>query len=197
MNEKAIGSGEVSDPLVIADVSGWRRWLDENEDTSDGVWLLMGKKGKASPTSITRQPVLEEALCSGWIDGQARSRDDVTYLQRYTPRRRRSLWSKRNIGLVARLIEEGRMRPRGYAEIDAAKADGRWERAYDGPATAQVPPELAAALDRSPVASRAFAELKGQDRYSILHQVMTAATEATRDRRIDRIVERLEQGRTS
>jgi len=185
------------DPLVVADVAAWRTWLDDNEDVSDGVWLLMAKKGTVSPTSVTYQPALEEALCSGWIDGQRRSWDDATFIQRFTPRRRRSLWSKRNIGLVTRLTEEGRMRPRGQAEIDAAKTDGRWDRAYEGPAKAQVPPELAAALERSPRASRAFAALTGQDRYSALHQVMTASTDTTRDRRIERLIQKLERDQAS
>lgn len=124
---------QLPDPLVVRDARAWRQWLDANETASDGVWLLLAKKGATTPTSLSYQQALLEALCSGWIDGQRRARDEATFMQRFTPRRRRSIWSARNVGLVAQLIDEGRMRPRGLAEVDAAKADGRWERAYSGP----------------------------------------------------------------
>lgn len=179
--------------LVVADVEAWRAWLDEHEASSDGVWLMLAKKGTVTPTSLTYAQALDEALCSGWIDGQVKSLDDATYKQRFTPRRRRSMWSQRNQGLVARLTDEGRMRPRGQAEIDAAKADGRWDRAYAGSATAEVPPELRAALEATPAAAAAFAALNAQSRYAILHPVMTAATDATRARRIAAVLTRLTQ----
>jgi len=122
-----------TDPeLLITDPAAWRAWLDEHEATSDGVWLILARKGKDAPTSLTYDTALDEALCSGWIDAQGRSRDDTTTLQRFCPRRSRSRWSVRNVGIVAGLIAEGRMRPRGQEEIDKAKADGRWDAAYEG-----------------------------------------------------------------
>src|SRR6478609_5320658 len=116
------------EPFVVADAAAWRAWLDDNEDLSDGVWLVLAKKGTTAPTTLTYTQALDEALCSGWIDGQKASLDAATFLQRFTPRRAASLWSARNVRIVERLVEEGRMRPRGHAEIDRAKADGRWAR---------------------------------------------------------------------
>ncbi len=185
------------EPTIVADVEAWRAWLDANEDSSDGIWLLLAKKGTVSPTSLTYAQALDEALCSGWIDGQKRSHDAAAFLQRFTPRRRRSMWSQRNVEHVARLIEEGRIRPRGYGEIDRARQDGRWDRAYAGSATAEVPEDLVAALRAAPAARAVFAGLTSQNRYSILHPLMTAATEQTRARRLATLVARLELGGAS
>ena len=182
-----------SAPLVVQDAAAWRAWLDENEDTSDGVWLILAKKGTTSPTSVSYAEALDEALCSGWIDGQRKSHDAMTFLQRFTPRRTRSLWSLRNLDLVAGLIAQARMRSRGLDEIEKAKRDGRWERAYAGPAAATVPDDLAAALAREPEAEKVFAALKSQERYAVLHPIMTAATSATREKRIARQIELLMQ----
>jgi len=182
--------------LIVADRVAWRAWLDANEGVSDGVWLVLAKKGTVDPTTLTYQEALLEALCSGWIDGQRRSRDDTTFVQRYTPRRRASLWSERNIGLVEALIAEGRMRPAGHAEIERAKADGRWERAYAGPATAEVPDDLRAALDASPEAAAMFARLSGQNRYSVLHRIITAPSATSRGNRLAKLVGMLERGET-
>jgi uncharacterized protein YdeI (YjbR/CyaY-like superfamily) len=179
------------EPFVVADRAAWRAWLHEHEDVSDGVWLVMAKKGVTDPTSLTYAEALEEALCSGWIDGQRRSRDETTFLQRFTPRRARSLWSKRNVEAVTRLDAAGRLRERGRAEVALAQGDGRWDRAYAGQATAEVPPELAEALARVPAAQAAFEALKGSERFSALHPVLTAPNDATRTRRIDALVARL------
>jgi len=179
------------EPFVVVDRAAWRAWLHEHEDVSDGVWLVMAKKGVTDPTSLTYAEALEEALCSGWIDGQRRSRDETTFLQRFTPRRARSLWSKRNVEAVTRLDAEGRLRERGRAEVALAQGDGRWDRAYAGQATAEVPPELAEALARVPAAQAAFEALKGSERFSALHPVLTAPNDATRTRRIDALVARL------
>ncbi|WP_372595266.1 YdeI family protein [Actinotalea sp.] len=181
-------------PMVVADVAAWRDWLDANEDSSDGVWLVLAKKGTQEPTSLSYAEALDEALCSGWIDGQKRSRDAATFLQRFTPRRRRSLWSQRNVEHVARLIAEGRMRPRGHGEIERAQQDGRWERAYAGSASAQVPADLMAALEAAPTARAAFEAMTRQDRFSVLHPLMTAPNPETRARRLARIVEKLDDG---
>ncbi|MCK9923817.1 hypothetical protein MXD61_18420 [Frankia sp. AgPm24] len=124
--------------LTVADRVAWRSWLDANEDVSDDVWLVLAKKGTTSPASLRYDLALEEALCSGWIDGQKKSRDAATFQIRFTPCRKASLWSQRNTTLAARLIDEGRMRPRGRAEVERAQAGGRWDRAYPGAADAQI-----------------------------------------------------------
>ncbi|MEW1981248.1 YdeI/OmpD-associated family protein [Citricoccus sp. NPDC079358] len=187
---------EEPEVLIVEDVAAWREWLDAHEERSDGIWLMLAKKGATSPTSLTYQQALREALCSGWIDGQSKSIDATTYRQRYTPRRKASMWSQRNVTLVAELIEQGRMRPRGQAEIDRAKVDGRWDRAYAGPATAEVPEDLAAALASSPGAAATFATLNGQNRYAVLHRVLTAPSPASRTNRLAKLVGMLERGET-
>lgn len=184
------------DFLVVADAVAWRAWLDENENTSDGVWLLLAKKGTTTPTSLTYAQALDEALCSGWIDGQRRSRDAATFTQRYTPRRKASLWSQRNIGIVDDLIAAGRMRARGQAEIDRAKADGRWDRAYAGPATIEVPEDLEAALTASPGARATFDGLSRQNRFAVLHRIVTAPSLSSRANRLAKLVAMLERGET-
>ncbi|GAA1987705.1 YdeI/OmpD-associated family protein [Isoptericola halotolerans] len=185
------------EPLVLPDAAAWRSWLDEHEDSApEGVWLVLARKGRPAPTTLTRASALEEALCSGWIDAQARSRDEDTSLQRYCPRRARSTWSVRNREIVARLTDAGRMRPRGQAEVDRAKADGRWEAAYAGPATIEVPPALAAALARSPRAAATWETLTSQNRYAILHRLATLTTAAARERNVAKFVAMLERGET-
>src|ERR1700728_3446519 len=131
--------------LIVANARAWRAWLARNHAAPTGVLLVVAKKGTAEPTSLSYDEALEEALCNGWIDGQVRRRDAGTYLQRFTPRRPRSRWSKRNVGIVERLIAEGRMRPGGFAQIEQAQADGRWEGAYAGAASIEVPADLRAA----------------------------------------------------
>ena len=182
--------------LILTDVSAWRAWLDEYEEASDGVWLRLAKKGVTQPTSLTYEPALEEALCSGWIDGQMRGVDAATFRQRFTPRRKRSIWSVRNVERIARLAAEGRLRPRGLAEVERAQADGRWAAAYEGPAKIEVPAELAAALAASPAAAAAFETLTSQNRYAILHRVVTCRTDEARQRNIAKYVEMLERGET-
>lgn len=180
--------------LTVEDAAAWRLWLDANETVSDGVWLLLAKKGTTTPTSLSYAQALDEALCSGWIDGQKRSYDAATFLQRFTPRRKASLWSERNVGLVAGLIAAGRMRERGHAEIDRAKADGRWERAYAGSATVTVPDDLAAALAVSAVAAERFASLNAQNRYSVIHPIITASSATSRANRLAKQIAMLEGG---
>lgn len=185
-----------TDQLIVVDAAGWRSWLDANEDASDGVWLVLAKKGTTDPTSLTYEQALAEALCSGWIDGQKRGRDATTFLQRFTPRRKASLWSERNVGLVAALDAAGRMRPRGQAEIDRAKADGRWDRAYGGSSTIQMPDELAAALSASPAAASMFERLNKQNRFAVLHRIVTAPSATSRGNRLQKLVAMLERGET-
>ncbi|MFD6135887.1 YdeI family protein [Isoptericola sp. NPDC056618] len=188
---------DLPDQLLLPDPAAWRAWLDEHEDTTpDGAWLVLAKKGRPSPTTLTHASALEEALCSGWIDAQMRSLGADTMLQRFCPRRPRSRWSVRNQEIVARLTDEGRMRPRGQAEIDAAKADGRWEAAYHGSARAEVPPDLAAALAASPAASAMFEVLTSQNRYAILHRLGALKTAEARERNVAKYVAMLERGET-
>jgi len=182
--------------LVVADAAAWRDWLAEHHQEQLGVWLMLAKKGTTEPTSLTYAEALQEALCQGWIDGQARRRDDATYFQRFTPRRARSPWSKRNVGFVADLEASGRMQPAGRAEVERAKADGRWEAAYAGPATIEVPDDLVAALAASPTATAMFEILTSQNRFAILHRVQDAKRPDTRARRIEQFVAMLERGET-
>jgi uncharacterized protein YdeI (YjbR/CyaY-like superfamily) len=182
--------------LTVADVAGWRSWLTEHHEESRGVWLTLAKKGATEPTSLTYDQALEEALCHGWIDGQVRRGDERTYRQRFTPRRPRSSWSKRNVGLVERLESEGRMRPAGVAAVDRARADGRWEAAYAGQAAIEVPADLAAALSAEPAAQTAFDTLSSQNRYAILFRVHSAKRADTRARRIEQFVAMLARGET-
>ena len=182
--------------LIVGDAAAWREWLGENHGDPAGVWLVLAKKGTENPTSLTYDQALEEALCHGWIDGQTRRRDDATYRQRFTPRRKRSAWSKRNTGIAERLRAEGRMHPAGQAEVERAKADGRWEAAYAGPATMEVPPDLTEALAAEPKAQVMFETLNSQNRYAILYRVGTAKRADTRARRIREFVAMLARGET-
>ena len=171
----------------------WAEWLRANHETSSGVWIRIAKKASGIP-SVTHAQALDEALCHGWIDGQAKSLDETYYRQKFTPRRARSMWSKRNREKVAALIAEGRMQPAGQREIDRAKDDGRWDAAYDSPRTSTVPDDLRRELDADPEAAAAFAALNGQNRYAILHRIQTAKKPETRARRIEQFVEMLRRG---
>jgi uncharacterized protein YdeI (YjbR/CyaY-like superfamily) len=182
--------------LIVRDAAAWRTWLAEHHAEPDGVWLVLAKKGTVEPTSLGYDDALEEALCHGWIDGQVRRRDEATFKQRFTPRRKRSPWSKRNVGLAERLDAEGRMHPAGQAEIERAKSDGRWEAAYAGQATIGVPDDLAAALAAEPKARELFERLTSQNRYAVLYRVTTAKRAQTRERRIREFVAMLARGET-
>ena len=181
---------------MVPDARAWRAWLERNNADRAGVMLVLAKKGTTSPTSLTYDQALEEAICFGWIDGQVRRRDERTYFQRFTARRSRSRWSKRNTTLAERLISEGRMQASGIAEVERAKADGRWEAAYAGPATARVPDDLAAALAAEPKANTMFKELTGQNRYAILHRIEAVKRPETRARKIAEFVAMLARGET-
>jgi uncharacterized protein YdeI (YjbR/CyaY-like superfamily) len=182
--------------LIVRDAAAWRTWLAGNVDEQAGVWLVLAKKGTTDPTSLSYAAALEEALCHGWIDGQARRRDEGTYVQRFTPRRRRSMWSQRNVGIVERLTAEGRMHPQGLSEVARAKADGRWEVAYAGPATAEIPAALAEALAARPEAKAMFENLTSQNRFAVLHRLGAAKRQETRARRIEQYVDMLARGET-
>lgn len=178
-------------PLILARSADWREWLISNDDTSDGIWLMLAKKGVTAPTSLTYPDVLDEALCSGWIDGQRNGYSEQTYVQRFTPRRARSLWSRRNVGIVARLAVDDRLRPRGVAEIERAKSDGRWDRAYPGQATAQPPEALTLALEAAPAASAAFDRLTRSERFVAFLPLLTAPDDAALEWRVQRLIARL------
>jgi uncharacterized protein YdeI (YjbR/CyaY-like superfamily) len=182
--------------LLLADADAWQAWLCENDDDTVGVWLVLAKKGTTEPTTLTYDQALEEALCHGWIDGQVGRRDERTYRQRFTPRRARSPWSKRNVGHVGRLLDEGRMRPAGLAAVERAKADGRWEAAYEGQRTIEVPADLAAALAAEPRARAMFELLTSQNRYAVLYRIDNAKRSETRIRRIEQFVAMLARGET-
>jgi uncharacterized protein YdeI (YjbR/CyaY-like superfamily) len=182
--------------LIVVDAAAWGAWLARRHATSDGVWLALAKRGGQPPTRLSYQEALEEALCYGWIDGQVRRRDADSYRQRFTPRRKRSAWSKRNVELAERLIDEGRMKPAGKSAVDQARSDGRWQAAYAGSATIETPDDLAAALAAEPKAAAMFALLTRQNRYAILYRLATAKRSDTRSRRLTKFVEMLARGET-
>jgi uncharacterized protein YdeI (YjbR/CyaY-like superfamily) len=186
----------VSTELIVVDAAAWQSWLHEHHAASDGVWLVLAKKNVTTPTSLTYAEALEEALCHGWIDGQRKSRDEQTFIQRYTPRRAQSMWSKRNVDLVARMEEEGRMRPAGRAEIERAKADGRWDKAYGGSSAKEIPEDLAAALAAEPRAQAMFEILTSANRFAVVFRVNSAKKPETRAKRITQYVEQLARGET-
>jgi len=181
--------------LVFASKDEFEAWMEEHHDSVDGVWIKVAKKGSGIP-SVHPPEALDVALCFGWIDGQRKSIDETFYQQKYTPRRARSKWSKINVEKVAALIEAGKMRPSGLAEIERAKADGRWDAAYDSPSRISVPPDLQAELDKRPVAAANFAALKSTNRYAILYRLHDAKRPETRARRLAQFVEMLERGET-
>jgi len=182
--------------LIVLNARAWRSWLSHNHSASTGVWLVLAKKGTAEPTSLSYDEALDEALCHGWIDGQVRRRDAGTYLQRFTPRRPRSRWSKRNVGIVERLIADGRMRPGGFAQVEQAQADGRWDGAYAGAASIEVPADLRAALDADPAAGAAFETLTSQNRYAVIFRIESLRRADSRARRIEQYVQMLARGET-
>ncbi len=177
------------DALFFPGPAEFEAWLEEHGAESDGIWIKMAKK-HTGVESLDWTRAVEVVLCFGWIDGQLRRIDDDWFVQRFTPRRPRSTWSKVNRVKVEKLIADGRMRPSGLAEIERAKADGRWDAAYDSPKTATVPDDLAAARAAAGLTG-AFAALKAQERYSILHPLMTAKRPETRERRIAKCIETL------
>jgi len=182
--------------LVVLDAAAWRRWLAANHASSAGVWLRLAKKGMNEPTQLRYAEALDEALCHGWIDGQVRRFDDASYRQRFTPRRPRSAWSQNNVANIERLLGEGRMTPAGVAAFEAARADGRLDRAYPGQASIEVPDDLAAALEAEPAARASFESLSSQNRYAVLLRIHQAARPQTRAQRIERFVAMLARGET-
>ena len=188
--------GDNPPELILEDAAAWAAWLGDRHATSAGVWLVLAKRGGSAPTQLTYQEALEEALCFGWIDGQVARRDAGSYKQRFTPRRHRSAWSKRNVDLAESLIAEARMQPPGKAVTEHARLDGRWQSAYAGPATIEVPADFAEALAAKPKAAAMFALLTSQNRYAILYRLATAKQSKTRSRRLAEFVAMLARGET-
>ncbi|MFV8755964.1 YdeI/OmpD-associated family protein [Nannocystaceae bacterium ST9] len=178
----------------FADAQTWRAWLARNHATQAGVWVKMAKKGTGI-ASIDYAGALEHALCYGWIDGQSKGIDESWWMQKFTPRGKRSIWSKINREKVLALIESGAMQPAGLAEIERAQQDGRWDQAYDSPKNATVPEDLAAALAGKPKAAKFFTTLDATNRYAILHRIQTAKKPETRAKRIAEFVTMLAEGR--
>jgi uncharacterized protein YdeI (YjbR/CyaY-like superfamily) len=176
--------------LPFATQRKFAAWLKKHHARSSGVWIKIAKAASGIP-SIKYAEAVETALCWGWIDSQTKGIDADWYGQRFTPRGKRSPWSKINCAKVSALIAAGKMKPAGMAEIERAKNDGRWARAYDSPASATVPADLAAALARNRMASSFFAQLDAQNRYAILHRLQTATKPETRERRIGDFVRML------
>jgi uncharacterized protein YdeI (YjbR/CyaY-like superfamily) len=181
--------------LELKDQREWHRWLAANHDRSAGAWLKIAKQ--SSPTrTVDHREALEEALCFGWIDGQARGFDEHFYLIRFTPRRERSKWSQFNREKATRLIDEGRMQPSGLAQVEAAKADGRWDAAYPAQSQATVPEDFQRALDANPQAKEFFETLTGSTRYAFLYRLHNVQAPERRAKRIADYIERLSEGRT-
>jgi uncharacterized protein YdeI (YjbR/CyaY-like superfamily) len=175
--------------------AAWERWLAAHHGDSPGLWLRIAKV-RSGLSSVSYAEALDVALCYGWIDGLKKSFDDTSWLQKFTPRGKRSLWSKINCGKVAELTEAGRMQPAGLAAVARAKENGQWDAAYDSARTATVPPDLQRALDRHPRAKAFFATLTGSNRYAILVRIQTAKRAETRERRIRQFIEMLERHET-
>lgn len=179
--------------LLFPEQAAWAAWLAKKHGTSPGVWLRLAKKSAGKP-SVTYAEAIDVALCYGWIDGQRKSDSDAYWLQRFTPRSKKSIWSKINRQKALSLIESGQMKASGLEEVERAKSDGRWKAAYDSARTASVPKDLAAALDLNVKAKAFFSTLNGQNRYAILFRIQTAKKAETRTKRIQTFVQMLENG---
>lgn len=181
--------------LLVPDAAAWRAWLEAHHGDSPGVWLVLHKKG-GDVTALTYEPAVEEALCFGWIDGQSRARDAASSAIRFTPRTKSSRWSQSNVDRVARLEADGRMAPAGRLAVEAAKADGRWELAYAGAATAEVPTDLAEAIAAVPGAQAMFDVLTSTNRYALIYRVQSVKRPETRARKIAEYVAMLGRNET-
>jgi uncharacterized protein YdeI (YjbR/CyaY-like superfamily) len=184
----------MSDPnLTLQTQAEWEAWLEQYGQVSTGVWLLLAKKGAAHPT-VSYAEAVESALCFGWIDGQKRAQDEHYWLQRFTPRTAKSIWSKINKAKAEALIASGRVRAAGLREIERARQDGRWDAAYASASTATVPEDYQQALDANIAAKDFFATLNSQNRYAILFRIQAVKKQETRARKIAEFVEMLSKG---
>ena len=179
--------------LLFRSADEWAAWITSQPATSPGAWLKISRKG-STEASLSYDEALQTAIAFGWIDGQKGTFDDAFWLQRFTPRRRSSKWSKRNRAIAEALIEDGQMHESGHRAVEEAKANGSWDRAYDSQATAVVPADLRAALDRDPDAAAFFDALDSANRYSILFRLQDAKRPDTRAKRLQRFVAMLHAG---
>jgi uncharacterized protein YdeI (YjbR/CyaY-like superfamily) len=184
------GTAEV---IAFRDAADFEAWLADHVEWRPGVWLEIAKKGSGVP-SLTDEEAVDLGLCYGWISGQRKAYDEIYYLQHYVPRRPRSRWSQVNVRRANALIATGRMRPSGFAEVEAAKVDGRWDAAYESQKEATIPPDFAAALAVNPQAGKAFASLSKTDRYAVILDIVTARTVQTRSAHILKAVAALDAG---
>jgi uncharacterized protein YdeI (YjbR/CyaY-like superfamily) len=180
--------------ITLGSAREWQRWLQRQHNKSNGVWLRIFKKGSGKQT-LNYDEALDEALCFGWIDGQMRSHDEESYIQRFTPRRSKSVWSKRNRDRIERLFNEGRMQPSGIAQVDAAKSDGRWQHAYDSPKNMEIPKDFLAQLAKNGPAKEFFETLNRANLFAIAWRLQTAKKPETRQRRMDNIIALLADGK--
>ena len=188
----AAAGANAAPPLSFEDQETWFSWLRKNHAASSGVWLRIAKKG-ANARSVSYPEAVDAALCFGWIDGQKKSDDEHYWLQRFAPRSEKSIWSKINREKAIRLVELGRMNAAGLREVERAKRDGRWDRAYDSPSGATVPADFQAVLDKLPRAKAFFATLDSRNRYAVLFRIQTAKKPETRAKRIKQFAEMLSQ----
>lgn len=186
----ATAAASAGPPLLFEDQEAWLSWLRRNHATSSGVWLRIAKKG-ATVRSVSYPEAVDAALCFGWIDGQKKSDDESHFLQRFTPRSEKSIWSKINREKAMRLIELGKMNAAGLRQVERAKRDGRWDAAYDSSSSATIPADFQAVLDKMPKAKAFFATLDSRNRYSVLFRIQTAKKAETRAKRIKQFAEML------
>jgi len=179
--------------IEFPDQPSFRKWLTAHAEETNGMWLKVYKKASGI-ASLAYAEALDEALCFGWIDGQKKSYDELSFLQKFTPRRSKSMWSKRNIEHIARLKEAGLITPAGLLEVEKAQADGRWDAAYDTPTDMKVPDYFVKELSKHPKAELFYATLNKTSTYAIAWRLQTAKTEATRVRRMEKIIEQLDAG---
>lgn len=179
--------------LTFPEVSQWKKWLDQNHEQAEGAWIRFFKK-ESKVTGVTYAKVLDEALCYGWIDGQVKKYDEQSWIQKFTPRRPRSVWSKRNVEHVKRLTKAGRMKPAGLKQVEAAQADGRWEKAYDSPANMETPEDFLKELAKNKKAKAFFETLNKTNKYAINWRLQTAKKPETREKRMKKILEMLANG---
>ena len=172
----------------------WEQWLEINHTNVNGIWLQFFKKGSSVP-SVTYEQALDEALCYGWIDGQKKTYDERSYLIKFTPRRAKSIWSKKNIEHIARLHKQGKMKPRGIKEAELAKADGRWEQAYDSPSNMKMPDDFLQRLSKNKKAKAFFETLNKTNTYAIAWRLQTAKKPETREKRMQQLLEMMAQGK--
>ncbi|RYG42284.1 bacteriocin-protection protein, YdeI/OmpD-associated family [bacterium] len=177
----------------FADAASWERWLEENQGLKQGTWLKIAKKGSGIPT-VSYDEALDVALCYGWIDGQKKTYEGEFFMQRFTPRRPKSLWSKRNVAKALGLIDSGRMRPAGLSEVELARSDGRWQAAYDSPKDMVLPEDFLSALEKNERAKAFFDTLNKSSRYTIAFRLHNAGTPETRARRFTALLGQLERG---